>query len=166
MVATPRDEVIVEPDRAAAVRWSLVGAAAIGLAVWIALDADTNVVAWTFVALCVVLSSYVVLQLVMPRRFQLRLDADAIEVSLPWQHRRIPWQQVHLARVVSVTGEPVLELHVWDPDRPAQESPRATGVLIPLGADLAGLHAMLDRHLGRAETTSEAGAHASRPELA
>lgn len=166
MVATPRDEVIVEPDRATALRWSLVGAAAVGLAVWIAVDARTSVMAWLFVALCAVLSSYVVSQLVMPRRFRLRLDTDAIEVSLPWQHRRIPWQRVHLARVVTVTGEPVLELHVWDPDRPGQESPRATGVLIPLGADLAGLHAMLDRHLGRAEPTPDEGARPSRPEPA
>ncbi len=154
-MATTPDEVILEPDRATAGRWTLVGAVAVGLATWIAVDARTSVLAWAFLALSVVLWSYVVVQLVAPRRFQLRLDAAAIEVSLPWQRRRIPWQRVHFARVVSVTGEPVLELHLWDPDEPAQESPRATGVLVPMGADLGALHAMLDRHLGRTDPASQ-----------
>lgn len=154
-MATPDDEVILEPDRAIAGRWTLVGAVAVGLAVWIAVDAGTSVLAWTFLALSLVVWSYVVLQLAVPSRFQLRLDAAAIEVSLPWQRRRIPWQRVHFARVITVTGEPVLELHLWDPDEPAQQSPRATGVLVPLGADLAALHAMLDRHLGRADPASQ-----------
>lgn len=165
MVATG-DEVILQPDRATAWRWTLVGAAAVGLAVWIAVDARTSVLAWTFVALCMVVSSYVVLQLVAPGRFQLRMDAAAIEVSMPWRHRRIPWQRIHQARVLTVTGEPVLELHLWDPDEPAQDSPRPTGVVVPLGADLNLLHEMLDRHLGRAEPTAETAVHASRPEPA
>lgn len=153
--------VILEPDRATAWRWTLVGIATIALATWIAVDARTSLLAWGFVALCVVLSSYVVLQLVLPDRFQLRLDAAAIEVRLLWQHRRIPWERVHLARVVTVTGEPVLELHVWGDD-PAQGAPRATGVLLPLGADLDVLHEVLERRLGRADL--HADADTSRPE--
>lgn len=165
-VATTRDEAILQPDRATAWRWTLVGAVAVGLALWIAVDAGTSVLAWTFVALCVVLSSYVVLQLVAPRRFQLRMDAAAIEVALPWQHHRIPWQRIHLARVVTVAGEPVLELHLWDPDDPAQGSPRPTGALLPVGADLDALHAMLDRHLGLADPDPAPGAPVSRSEPA
>lgn len=165
-MVTTGDEVVLEPDRATAWRWTLVGAVAVALATWVAVDAGTSVMAWTFVALCVVPSSYVVLQLLVPRRFQLRLDAAAVEVILPWQRQRIPWQRVHLARVVTVTGEPVLELHLWEPDDPAQDAPRPTGVLIPLGADLDVLHAMLERHLGRAEPPDDTDAHVSRPELA
>lgn len=163
MVATG-DEVILEPDRVTAWRWTLVGAVTVGLAVWVAVDAGTSVLAWMFVALCLVLSSYVGLQLVAPDRFQLRIDAAAIEVRVPWRHRRIPWQRIHLARVITVTGEPVLELHLWDPDEPTQDAPRPTGVLVPLGADLELLHAMLDRHLGRADLAADADGHASRPE--
>lgn len=157
-------EVILEPDRATAWRWTLVGAVAVALAAWVAIDAGTSLVAWVFLALCIVLSSYVVVQLVAPRRFRLRLDASAVEVALPWQHHRIPWDRVHLARVVTVMGEPVLELHLWDPDAPAQSTPRATGVVLPLGADLAHLHAMLDHHLGRAEAAPDT--QATHPEPA
>lgn len=158
------DEVILQPDRVTAWRWTLVGAVTVGLALWVAVDAGT-MLAWMFVALCLVVSSYVAFQLVAPDRFQLRLDAAAIEVRVPWRHRRIPWHRIHTARVITVTGEPVLELHLWDPDEPAQDAPRPTGVLVPLGADLDLLHAMLDRHLGRADPTADAHGHASRPEL-
>lgn len=157
-------DVTLEPDRATAWRWTLTGLATVGLAAWIALDAGTSLLAWGFVALCLVLSSYVVAQLVAPGRFRLRLDPAAIEVTLPWQRRRIPWDRVYLARVVTVMGEPVLELHLWDPQEPAQSAPTATGVLLPLGADLEVLHASLERHLGRAQPTQDGSA--SDPELA
>ncbi len=160
----PTSEVTLEPDRATAWRWTLIGVATVALATWVALDAGTSLLAWGFVALSFVLSLYVVLPLLAPHRFQLRLDAAAIEVTLPWQRRRIPWDRVYLARVVTVMGEPVLELHVWDPDDPAQTAPRATGVLLPLGADLEVLHARLERHLGRAEPTQDGSAN--HPELA
>lgn len=154
---TEPPEVILRPDRGVAGRWTAVGATATLLAVWVALDAMDSVIAWAFAALCVVLTSYVVIQLVRPDRFELALDAAGLEARLPWQHVRIPWERVHLARVVTVTGEPVLELHVWDADDPGQTTPRATGVLLPMGADLGPLHAQLERHLGRADLAPGAG---------
>lgn len=146
-------EVTLHPDRGVSARWSAVGAAGTLLAIWVAVDARDSVLAWAFAALCLVLSAYVVVQLVRPDRFEVRLDPSGIEVHLPWQHTRFPWERIHLARIVTVTGEPVLELHVWDADDPAQTSPRATGVLLPLGADLNALHAQLDRRLGRTDPT-------------
>lgn len=147
----PTDAVILGPDRGVAARWTVVGALASALALWVALDAGASILAWTFLALCLVVTSYVLVQLVLPGRFQLRLDGSGVEVRLPWQRARVAWDRVHVARVVSVAGEPVLELHLWDLDDPAQARPRATGVLLPLGADLALLHRELERHLGLAE---------------
>ena len=146
--------VTLRPDRGVTTRWSLLGLVTTGLATWVAVDAEDSVLAWAFVALCLVLTSYVVVQLVRPSRFQLRLDRAGVEVSLPWQHLRVPWHRVHLARVVTVTGEPVLELHVWAEDDPSQTAPHATGVLLPMGADLEQLHDHLARHLGRADDPS------------
>lgn len=143
--------VTLRPDRGVAGRWTAVGGAAFLLALWVALDAGDSVLAWAFAALCLVLTSYVAVQLVRPDRFELLLDGAGLEVRLPWQRARVPWDRVHLARVVTVTGEPVLELHVWDADAPGQSTPRATGVLLPLGADLEQLHRQLERHLGRAD---------------
>ncbi len=144
-------EVRLGPDRGVAARWTALGGAACVLALWVALDATTSVLAWAFLALCVVVTSYVALQLAMPDRFVLRLDAVGIEAHLPWQHAKVAWSRVHVARVVTVAGEPVLELHVWDADDPGQAQPRATGVLLPLGADLDVLHAALEHHLGIAD---------------
>ena len=140
-------EVRLGPDRGMAARWTALGVAACLLALWAALDA-MNVLAWAFLLLCLAVTSYVVLQLVLPGRFVLRLDGVGVEVHLPWQRARVAWSRVHVARVVHVAGEPVLELHVWDADDPAQAQPRATGILLPLGADLDVLHAALERHLG------------------
>ena len=148
-----RDAVILGPDRGVAARWTAVGAVASGLALWVALDAGASVMAWAFLALCLVVTSYVLVQLVVPARFELQLDAAGLQARLPWQHVRVAWDRVHVARVVRVAGEPVLELHVWDADAPAQTQPRATGVLLPLGADLDLLHAELERHLGLADPT-------------
>lgn len=148
----PTDEgATLRPGRGVVARWSAVGGVACLLAVWIALDARDSVLAWGFAALCVVLTGYVVLQLARPDAFAVRLDASGIRVDLPWQHRHLPWDRIHLARVVTVAGEPLLELHVWDPDDPARAEPRATGVLLPMGVDLAVLHAHLDRWLGRSD---------------
>lgn len=140
--------VILRPNPVTAWRWSAVGVAASALAAWIAIDARDSLLAWGFLALCLVLSSYVVAQLLLPGRFEVHLDGAAIDVRLPWQQVRVPWDRVHLARVVTVTGEPVLELHVWETDGIA-DAPRATGILLPLGADLPALHQVLERQLGR-----------------
>jgi hypothetical protein len=147
---TGRGTVTLRPDRGVAARWTAVGLGAVALAVWVAIDAGDSVLAWAFAALCLVLTSWVVIQLAAPQRFELVLDDAAIDVRLPWQHLRVPWGHVHLARVVTVTGEPVLEVHVWDPDDPGQAAPRATGVLLPLGADQAVLHRVLEERLGLA----------------
>lgn len=143
-------EVRLGPDRGVAARWTALGVAACLLALWIALDA-ASVLAWAFFALCLVVTSYVALQLALADRFVVRLDAVGVEVHLPWQRARVAWSRVHVARVVTVAGEPVLELHVWDADEPAQGRPRATGILLPLGADLDVLHGALERHLGLAD---------------
>lgn len=150
--------VTLTPDRGVVVRWTLVGSAATVLAGWAAVDAGDSVLAWAFVALCLLVTSYVVAQLVRPSRFRLRLDASGLDVHLPWQRTRVPWSRVHVARVVTVAGEPVLELHLWDPEHVAQDTPRATGVLLPLGADLDALHGALARHLGHADDPGAASA--------
>lgn len=150
----PSTSVTLRPSRAAVGQWTLVGAIASGLAVWVAIDARTSLIAWLFVGLCLLATTYVAIQLVLPSRFRLVLDDAGIEVVLPWQRTRLTWERVHLARVVPVTGEQVLELHVWDPDDESQSTPRALGILLPFGADLAVLHRVLEQRLGRHEPAS------------
>ena len=77
----------------------------------------------------------------------------AIEVGAPWQRLRLPWQSVHLARVTRVVGEDLLEL--WATADPADTSPRppmrTVSILLPIGADLDALHALLAARLGLAD---------------
>lgn len=143
------DSATLRPSPTVTGPWTVVGVVAIVLALWVALDVRSNLMAWLFVALCLVITSYVAIQLAAPTRFAVVLDDDGIEVSLPWQHDRIPWDRVHLARVVRVVGEPVLEVHAWDPGERAQRSPHPVGILLPMGADLPVLHRVLEARLGR-----------------
>lgn len=145
----------LRPSRVAAVAWTAVGLAGTALAVWVAVDARASLVAWVFAALCLVVTSYVALQALAPGWFTVVLGPAALEVRLPWQRQRIPWDRVQVARVVRVAGDPLLELHVRDPDG-AQAQPRAMGVVLPLGADLATLHHVLEQRLGRHHDTADA----------
>lgn len=135
----------LRPSRATAGRWTAVGAAATGLAVWVALDAADSLVAWAFAALCLVVTLYVALQLVAPRWFTVHLGAEGVEVRLPWQRERVPWGRIRQARVVRVAGEPMLELHV----EAQGGQPQGLGVVLPVGSDQAVLHRVLEQRLGR-----------------
>lgn len=139
--------VTLRPSRATAGGWTAVGAVATGLAVWVALDAADSLVAWVFAALCLVVTLYVALQLVAPRWFTVALDAEGVEVRLPWQREHVPWDRVHQARVVRVAGEPMLELHVDAADDHARG--RGLGVVLPVGSDQDALHRVLEQRLGR-----------------
>ncbi len=143
------DSATLRPSPTVTGPWTVVGVVAIVLALWVALDVRSNLIAWLFVALCLVVTSYVAIQLAAPNRFAVVLDDHGIEVALPWQHDRIPWDRVHLARVVRVVGEPVLEVHAWTSGEGVQRSPEPVGILLPLGADLPTLHRVLEARLGR-----------------
>lgn len=143
------DSATLRPSPTVTGPWTVVGVVATVLALWVALDVRSNLIAWLFVALCLVVTSYVAIQLATPGRFAVVLDDDGIEVSLPWQHDRIPWDRVHLARVIRVIGEPVLEVHAWDPGEVTRRSPQPVGILLPMGADLPTLHRVLEARLGR-----------------
>lgn len=140
---------ILRPSASLAGRWTAVGLLATLLATWGAVAAGTSLLAWGLVAVAVALTVPVAAEWLLPDRFTVALDDIAAEVQMPWQRVRIQWADVHRAQVVTVAGEPVLELHVWDPDTPAQTQPRGVGVLLPLGADLPSLHRHLERLLGR-----------------
>lgn len=145
---------ILRPSASLAGRWAAVGLLATLLAVWGAVASGTSLLAWGLVAVAVLLTAPVAAQWLLPDRFVVALDDTAAEVQMPWQRVRIQWADVHRAQVVTVAGEPVLELHVWDPDTPAQTQPRGVGVLLPLGADLPALHQHLERLLGRIDAAA------------
>ncbi len=131
----------------------MVGGIAVALTLWTAIDMRTSLFAWSFAFLTIVVTAVVVAQWVRPRAFEVRLGDAAIEVGAPWQRLRLPWESVHLARVTRVVGEDLLEL--WATVDPADTSPRPAmrtiSILLPIGADLDALHALLESRLGLAE---------------
>lgn len=146
-------ELTLRPDPLVVGRWSMVGALAVGLTLWTAIDMRTSLFAWSFAFLTIVVTAVVVAQWVRPTLFEVRFGDAAIEVGAPWQRLRLPWQSVHLARVTRVVGEDLLEL--WATADPADTSPRppmrTVSILLPIGADLDALHALLAARLGLAD---------------
>lgn len=134
---------LLGPDRVRAGVWALVGLAACGLAVWVVGDSAGHGLAWALLVASAVLTAPYAAQLLVPGRFTWRLEADALVVRTVLRELRVPWDTVHLARVVRQAGEPALELQV-----DTEEGRHTRLVLLPVGADRGRLHAGLEQHLG------------------
>jgi hypothetical protein len=145
--SAPLAPVVLRPSRAAAGGWSATALITLAVAGWIVVDSRGAVLAWLFATLVALVSVFFLWQFLLPGRFEVRLGSDDLEATLPWGHRRVAWEHVRLARVVRVTGEPILELHVTGG---SGGDTRPVGVLLPLGADLDALHGFLEARLGRA----------------
>lgn len=134
----------LRPARAITGWWTALAAVVVGAAVWIVYDSGGSLLAWGFLVLTLVVAAFFALQLVVPDRFTVELTPDRLQTHHPWGARTIAWDDVRWARVIRVTGEPILELHLeGHPDEDA-----TTGVLLPLGCDEDALHDFLAARLG------------------
>lgn len=156
----------LRPARGQALAWSLIGVAAIGLALWLVVDTDGHALAVALLLACLIATAPWAAQLVAPRAFAWRLDREGLLVRR--MHRRliVSWEEVRFARVVGVGGDPALELHLraagGDDTTPARAGrrsargrPGGTGetddvhtLRLPVGADVAALHRALATRLG------------------
>lgn len=136
----------LRPDRREVARWVAGSTAALAVFVWAFVDSAGHPLAWVALTFGVIVAAYFVLQLVAPSRFVVRLEADVLTARFAWSSATVSWDDVNVARVSSLAGEPYLELEVRD-----HEARRVVshGVLLPVGCDLAALHAFLARRLGR-----------------
>jgi hypothetical protein len=131
-------------DRTTAAVWSVAALLLVAGSVWIVRDSRGALLAWIGFVLAIAVTAYFALQLVVPRALRLELDQDGIEGHLLGHTTRVRWDDVKVARVTVVAGDPILELHVR---RDGDTEP--VGVLLPLGCDLDALHAFLEARLGR-----------------
>lgn len=134
-----------------ALLWSLLGVLLVCGAILLVANADGHPLAWLLLALSTGAAGWFAVQLLAPDAVRVELDHDGVRARTFGWPIRVAWDQVHLARVRRIVGEPVLELEVrHDPGRAPGGPGRQRLILLPVGADLAPLHAFLEGRLGRA----------------
>ena len=140
--------VVLRPARGPAIAWAVAGVILLAAGVWLVLDSAGAPLAWVAVAVFGAVASYFLLQAVVPSWFALVCDERGIRGRTPWRHLDVTWGQIDLASVDAFAGDPVLRLHL------ATDPPDVVDVLLPVGADIAGLHAILRDQLGPAPVTA------------
>jgi hypothetical protein len=161
----PPEVTELRPGRGVALAWALAGVAAVALAVWLIVDTRGHALAIALLVACLAVAGPVASQLVVPRAFTWRLDATGLLVRRLHRRLIVSWDEVRFARVVTVGGDPALELHL-EPhadDEPAAGDEGRPGsavvhtLRLPLGADVAALHRALAHHLGAWDGDGAAG---------
>ncbi|HEX9766630.1 MAG TPA: hypothetical protein VGA36_07680 [Nitriliruptorales bacterium] len=145
----PLPTTTLRPARGVAALWSAWSCLLVAAGAWLVRDAPTSPVAWISLTVFVAVAAYFVLQFAVPSSVEVRLTEDELQARTLWVRRRVPWDQVHLARVRRLFGDPVLELEIRESagnKDPWQLS--SLGVLLPVGADVAALHRFLAARLG------------------
>ena len=165
--AQPPEVIELRPGRGVALAWALVGGAAIALAVWLIVDTRGHPLAVALLVACVVVAGPVASQFLAPRAFTWRLDEHGLVVRRLYRRLLVSWDEVRFARVVSVGGDPALELHLEAAEDESGDAHAGGGarhgratihtLRLPLGADVEDLHRALAHHLGALDGDGEAG---------
>ena len=141
--------VLLTRGTARAAWWSLLSLALVAAGVFLIVDSGGHPGAWIALVAFAVPAGFFVLQLVWPGATAVRLDLDAFRSRTIFWRTEVPWEQVHLARVRRVAGDPVLALEVRQPSPTGDDwRNRVIAVLLPIGCDLEPLHAFLEARLG------------------
>lgn len=140
------DRLVLRPARGAASAWGGAGALLIAAGLWLVVDSRGAPLSWVAVAVFTAVGTYFVLQALVPSWFTIVCDPSTIRGRALWHRVGIGWDRVRLAQVDRFVGDPVLRLHVDD-----HGLGRTLDVLLPIGADVAALHAFLHAKLGPAD---------------
>lgn len=126
----------------------------VAAAAWVVGDSHGTILAWTLLVATGVVTVALAVPLLAPELDTVVLDDHGLEGRLYGRAVAVDWAAVELIRIVTVVGEPVLEVHERDRDAPPSASGRVVttsrGLLLPIGADLVALDQFLARRLGRA----------------
>lgn len=133
------DDLHLHPARGTALRWGLAATVLIAAAGWLVADSRGHPLAVLLLVVSVVAAAPVLVQLVAPHRWSLRLDDHGVHATVGWWRAEVAWEDVVLVRVRRLVGDPVLDL--------THRQGRLL-VPLPLGADLAALHRSLAARLG------------------
>lgn len=141
------EAVVLRPDRAASLRWTVGAAVLVAFAAWFVVDAAGAAPAWVLLGLSVALAAWFAGPLVAPGRFTVVVDADGVRARTAWQALDVAWDQVRAASVQHLAGEPYLRVEVIEEVTGGWVvTPRT--VPVPLGADVGSLRVALARAAG------------------
>ncbi|MDX1622149.1 MAG: hypothetical protein R3320_14225 [Nitriliruptorales bacterium] len=144
------EPLVLRPDRGTVGRWAIAALVALGVFVWAFIDSRGHFLAIIAVTFAAVVAAFFVLQFIAPRLFQVVLTESGLHARLLTSRAELDWDHVHVARVISVAGEPYLELQIREPSPTGDPwRTRTTGVWLPTGCDIKALHRFLARRLGR-----------------
>ena len=140
---------VLKTRPAAAASWGILGAALIAAGVYFVVDSHGHPAAWSAMIAFGAIGGFFALQALVPGLVQVRLEPDSIVARAFGYRQRVPWDQIHVARVRRVAGDPFLQLEVREPS-PTGDAwrHRLVGVLLPIGCDLPALHRFLAAKLG------------------
>lgn len=139
------EEVVLRRNAAVAAWWSLLGTSLTSAGVFFVVDSDGHPVAWALLVVFALPSLYFLAQLLWPGSVEVRLGPERLRSRSPVGRRSVGWDEVHVAKVRRILGDPVL---VVDVRRPDGELDRLR-ILLPVGVDLGRLHGFLEARLGR-----------------
>lgn len=139
------DEIILRRNVAVAAWWVFLGASVTAAGVFFVVDSEGHPVAWGLAVVFSVPTLYFLLQLLWPGSVEVRLDRDGLRSRSPLGRRSVRWDDVHVAKVRRIFGDPFLVVDVRRPDGNLDR----TRVPLPVGADLDRVHAFLEERLGR-----------------
>lgn len=141
---------VVIRRRASALAWWLLAAmVVVAASVFFVLDSRGHPLSWAFLGVSVAAAGYFAGQL-LPGAVVVTFDQDVLRARTYWRRVEVPWEEIRLAHVRRVAGDPVLAVEVREPS-PSGDSVRhrVIAVLLPVGADLDAVHDFLERRLGR-----------------
>jgi hypothetical protein len=145
----PVGELVLAPDPARAVAWAVLALVLVAITLALAVTSDGGTVEWIGAGIAIAVAVFFVVPIVAPHLTTLVLDGEGVTGRSYHTAVEVSWDVVHVARVVRVAGEPLLELHVrerspiGDPWRT-----RAVGILLPIGADIAAVEEFLAHRPG------------------
>lgn len=139
------DEVVLRRKAPVAGWWTLLGVAATAAGIFFVVDSQGHPVAWGLALLFSVPTLYFLLQLLWPASVEVRLDDEGLRSRSPLGRRAVAWEDVHVAKVRRILGDPFLVVDVRRPDGDLERM----RIPLPVGADLDRLHTSLRERLGR-----------------
>lgn len=130
------DEVVLRPDRLRAGLWSLVGIASLWLAAWATVVGDLDRrVGLALVVSGTLLTLMVAVQVVAPALWTLHVGPHGVRGRVLGFHVDVAWTDCRAVEVGRRLGEPRLVLR----------RDRRLVLVLPIGADVAGLRTVVDR---------------------
>lgn len=139
------DEIVLRRKTATAGRWAALGLSVTAAGVFFVIDSHGHPVAWVLAVVFCLPTLYFLGQFVWPGLVEVRLGPHELRSRSPLGRRAVAWDDVHVAKIRRIFGDPFL---VVDVRRPEGDLDRMR-IPLPVGADLDPVHAFLAERLGR-----------------